>query len=68
MTRICVLEQWKPEIKQWRVVAYISDLEVAERWRRNGEGRKYDQRMCYTGPEFLELQNWSGEDIPKDAA
>lgn len=69
MTRICVLEQWNPKVMQWYVVAYVSDPQVADRWRRNKEGRKFDQRMCYTGQEFLEhYQNWTDEELPKDAA
>ncbi len=64
MKRVCILEEWNPDIRQWRQVAIIEDAATADRWRRNKDGRKFDQRICYTAEEFIEAyKHWSGEDI-----
>jgi hypothetical protein len=64
MKRVCVLEEWNPALMQWREVAIIDDIETADRWRRNKDGRKFDSRICYTREEFVQAyKNWAGEDI-----
>ena len=59
MTKIFVL--WQSE----KIVAFVSDENVAEQWKNNGRNREVEKRNLYSGVEFLGMYGrWAGEAIP----
>lgn len=52
MTRVYLCEQWVEEKRYWRLESVTDSKEAADRWRRDGDGRKYTDHICLTREEF----------------
>ncbi len=48
MLRVCLCEQWNEDKRYWSLAFVTDSQEAADRWRRNGEGRKWSDYIVQT--------------------
>ena len=52
MTRVFLCEVWDESKHYWKLEWVTDSKEAAERWRRDGNGRKYTDHICLNRREL----------------